>query len=50
MVRGAVDQCYRDWLNVGPLERLGLRPQVDSRVQLWPRTERMALAIFGSHS
>ena len=50
MVRGAVDQCYRDWLNVGPLERLRLRPQVDSRVQLWPQTERMALAIFGSHS
>ena len=25
MVRGAVDQCYRDWLNVGPIERLRLQ-------------------------
>ena len=46
MVRGAVDQCYRDWLNVGPIERLRLRPQVDPRVQLWPRTERRALAML----
>jgi hypothetical protein len=32
MVRGAVDQCYRDWLNVGPIERLRLRPQVDPKL------------------
>ena len=46
MVRGAVDQCYRDWLNVGPIERPRLRPQVDPGVQLWPRTERRALAML----
>ena len=33
------------WM-LGPIERLRLRPQVDPRVHLWPRTERRALAML----
>ena len=46
MVRKAVDDCYRDWLNSGPIERLRLKPKVDPKTQLWPRTERRALAML----
>ena len=46
MIRRAVDQSYMDWLNAGPIDRLRLRPQVDSRVQGWPRTERRALSML----
>ena len=49
MIRRAVDQSYMDWLNAGPIDRLRLRPQVDSRVQCWPRTEKGPVNAFGSH-
>ena len=39
LVRGAVDQGYRDWLNVGP-------PKWILGFQLWPRTERRALSML----
>ena len=45
-VREAVDRCYAEWLRVGPLERLRLKPEVDARVKLWPRTERRGLAML----
>ena len=28
LLRGAVDQCCRDWLNVDPIKRLRLHPQL----------------------
>ena len=46
LIRSAVDQCYSEWLNAGPLERLRLKPQPDDRVKAWPRTERRALAML----
>ena len=46
MVRMAVDDCYRAWLNASPLERLRMKPQVDMKTKLWPRTERRALSML----
>ena len=46
LVGSSVDQCYRDWLNAGPIERLRLKPKVDPKTPLWPRTERQALAML----
>lgn len=46
MVRMAVDDCYRAWLNASPLERLRMKPQVDVKTKLWPRTERRALSML----
>lgn len=40
------DQCYQKWLSSSPIERLRLKPSVDSRAQSWPRTERRALAML----
>ena len=33
------------WL-LGPLDRLRLKPQLDSQAHLWPRTERKALSML----
>ena len=46
VVRKSVEGCYREWLQLGPLERLRLRPQVEAQVHLWPRTERRALSML----
>ena len=46
MIRSAVDRCYHDWLQLGPLERLRVKPQLDSQAHSWPRTERRALAML----
>lgn len=46
MIRRAVDGCYQEWLSLGPLERLRLKPMLDSQVHLWPRTERRALSML----
>ena len=45
-VRRAVDQCYQTWLVSSPLERLRLKPCVDTRALAWPRTERRALSML----
>lgn len=46
LVKSAVEGCYKEWLQLGPLERLRLRPQLESHANLWPRTERRALAML----
>jgi len=46
LVKSAVEGCYKEWLQPGPLERLRLRPQLESHANLWPRTERRALAML----
>ena len=46
IVKMAAERCYREWLQSSPLERLRLKPTVDDRVLLWPRTERRALAML----
>ena len=46
MVHKGVEDCYHEWLQLGPLERLRLKPQLESQTQLWPRTERRALSML----
>ena len=46
MVRTAVDRCYQTWLSSSPLDRLRLKPTVDPKALLWPRTERRALSML----
>ena len=46
LVKGSVDQCYREWLQQGPIDRLRMKPVLDPRASQWPRTERRALAIL----
>ena len=46
MIRSAVDRCYQEWLQLGPLDRLRVKPQLESQAHLWPRTERRALAML----
>ena len=46
LVKGSVDQCYREWLQQGPIDRLRMKPVLDPRASQWPRTERRALAML----
>ena len=46
LVKDSVDQCYREWLQQGPIDRLRMKPALDPKASLWPRTERRALAML----
>ena len=46
LVKEAVESSYREWLQVGPVERLRLKPKVDSLAASWPRTERRVLSML----
>lgn len=51
MVRKAVEECYQEWLQLVFLDRLRVKPQLESQAHLWPlaahRTEGVVFAASG---
>lgn len=46
MLKSAAEKCYQEWLNADPIANLRLKPTVDPKASMWPRTERRALGLL----